>query len=145
VNLTDTEKKNMQKRQRMEPWFPEELNPFQIDEQSEPLNSLGLRRNGEVVGWIITHRLATELIQYTSFFAQDGVPRVAALTMLAKAIRLQEAAGVPNFACMTRATNSRFLRFYGRRFASYEVDRAETRLSGTYLTKSGSRPINYAV
>lgn len=51
--------------------FPEALDPFREEELLEPLNSVGLRLRGELVGWSITHRIAPELIRYTALYVRE--------------------------------------------------------------------------
>lgn len=50
--------------------FPENLSPFNAEQQIEQLNSLGLEYKGEVIGWMITHRIAPDTIRYSSLFIQ---------------------------------------------------------------------------
>lgn len=44
--------------------------PFRQEHLIEPLNSLGLRYEGRVVGWIITHRIAEDKIVYKSLYIE---------------------------------------------------------------------------
>lgn len=61
--ITPEERLNLQKQQETSLWIPDELSPFKHEENLEPLNSLGLRYEGEVVGWVITHRLSPDTIR----------------------------------------------------------------------------------
>ena len=48
--------------------FPIALSPFHTPHKFEPMNSLGLRRNGSIVGWVITHRTDPDTVRYSSVF-----------------------------------------------------------------------------
>jgi hypothetical protein len=49
---------------------PFNLSPFRLSHQFEPLNSLGIRKGGKVVGWLINHRIDSFTIQYSSIFVK---------------------------------------------------------------------------
>jgi GNAT superfamily N-acetyltransferase len=48
--------------------LPSSVYPFQSDGFFEPLNSLGLRYKGELIGWVITERLSSDTINYGNLF-----------------------------------------------------------------------------
>ena len=99
----------------------------------EPLNSLGLRRDGAVVGWMATHRLRADLVQYTCLFVREGVARGRSIALLAEAVRRQVRAGVPLMAFMMDASNAAMHRFLERRLTPYVVSRADVRRAGKHL------------
>ncbi len=93
--LTTNERHNILARQRRELWFPPELTPFQEVQRIEHLNSLGLRHHSEVVGWMITHRVAEDTIQYTSLFVRKELQGLGrAVPLLAEAIKRQMPSGI---------------------------------------------------
>jgi hypothetical protein len=47
------------------------LSPFAQAELLEPRNSLALLRDGEVVGWMINHRIDDHTVRYTRLFVVD--------------------------------------------------------------------------
>ena len=51
--------------------FPAPLDPAGAAEPLEPRTSVGLRRDGRVLGWMITHRIAPELIRYTALHVEE--------------------------------------------------------------------------
>jgi GNAT superfamily N-acetyltransferase len=66
------------------------FDPFIDAARLEPLNSLGLRCQDQVVGWIITHRIAPDTIRYTQMYVNpDSQPLSRSTLLLAKAIQLQ--------------------------------------------------------
>jgi GNAT superfamily N-acetyltransferase len=71
-DLKPEERRQIQESQERAPWFPSNLDPFRI-EPFEPLNSVGLRFENEVVGWQINHRIAADTIRYTALFVRQDL------------------------------------------------------------------------
>jgi len=96
-DLPEGEKAALRESQEREPWFPEQLSPFQDEAVIEPLNSLGLRYRGEIVGWMITHRTARDTIRYTAIFVRKDFQDFGlAIPLLIESIRRQiETGGDP--------------------------------------------------
>ena len=88
--LTEEEGRTIRERQARDPWYPANLDPFGDAHLMEPLNSLGLRLAGEVVGWSITHRIFPDTIRYTYLFVrQDLQPFGIAIPLLLASMRRQ--------------------------------------------------------
>lgn len=68
-DLTIEERERLQGQQKQGA-IPSATSPFKDENMIEPLNSLGVRYKGEVVGWMITHRVELDTICYTSMFVQ---------------------------------------------------------------------------
>jgi GNAT superfamily N-acetyltransferase/predicted GNAT family acetyltransferase len=68
--LSPLERESILQRHASTPggWFPEEVSPFAQEEIVEPINSLGLRFNGQVVGWLVSHRVSPSTIYYAEAF-----------------------------------------------------------------------------
>ncbi len=99
--------------------YPAALTPFP-DEPVELLNSLGLRRDGHVVGWMLTHRLGPELIRYTSLFVDPGERALGpGMALLAEAIRRQLDNGVPFGIFGIGEANEPMIRLVRRRMVPY--------------------------
>lgn len=76
--------------------FPAHLSPFKEEETIEMINSLGLRMNGEVVGWIITHRVDPDTVRYSAFYIDHSLRGSgAAIHLLASSIRRHVAMPTP--------------------------------------------------
>jgi GNAT superfamily N-acetyltransferase len=68
--------------------YPDGLSPFQLDEPFEPVSSLGLRFEGKVAGWIITHLLEPATIRYSVMFVRAELQRRArAVALLVESIK----------------------------------------------------------
>lgn len=90
--ITSEEKQQIQDSQTENPWIPEDLVPFKHEKNLEPLNSLGIRYQNRVVGWIITHRLQLDRIRYTcSFIKQNLQKRGLIIPAYFQSIKLQAA------------------------------------------------------
>lgn len=103
-------------------FFPLEISPFKDETRIEMLNSLGLRHKGEVVGWIITHRIAEDLICYSALYVerrwqQSGI----AIRLLCDAINLQKESRIQwaELEVNVGLTESGWLRFVERRLIPY--------------------------
>jgi hypothetical protein len=78
-------------RQEREHTFEISVSPFGQEEILEPLNSLALIHEEEVIGWCITHRVGPQTIQYSALYiAKEWRFKGAAMTLLAASIRLQK-------------------------------------------------------
>lgn len=70
--------------------FPISVSPFHDEKSIEPINSLGVRFKGNVVGWMITNRLNANTIVYSSFYLEPEYRETTIpLCMVAKSIYLQ--------------------------------------------------------
>lgn len=70
--LSDEEKELLRRRQEQgaHPFY---VSPFIQEERIEPLNSLVLRYQGEMIGWMMTHRIDVETIRYTTLYVERHV------------------------------------------------------------------------
>jgi ribosomal protein S18 acetylase RimI-like enzyme len=122
-------------------WIPDYLVPFQYERDMETCNSLGLRCKGDVVGWVITHRIASDTVRYTNLFVRKELQKAGrAISLLAESIRRQTRdLGLDSFGiCSVRASNTAMLRFLWRHAPS--VDLRETRgTSKSLITQEADR------
>jgi len=145
--LTRKERHNILTRQRRNPWFPLELTPFQEEQRIEHLNSLGLRYNSEVVGWMITHRVAEDTIQYTSLFVRKEFQRLGrAIPLLSEAIKRQMPSGIERGICQVHVDSLPMIRYMKRRIWPHEVTITEVKYSFKSLVRdlkemTGNQPI----
>ena len=124
LELTLQERELIQKQQASYPWYPEVLCPFEDEENIEPLYSLGLRYQNQVVGWMITHRVSIDTVLYTSLFVRQELQRLGyAIPLLATAIRLQlESTKHTKAVFMVDAKNTSMVKFVYRRLVPYLTD-----------------------
>lgn len=101
---------------------PSFLSPFDQILYQEPLNSLGARQDGRLVGWMITHRSDAETIRYSSlFFDRHLATSGYGLFLLGEAIRLQQASQIPYGLCEVNLekVEPAWVRFVKKRLAPY--------------------------
>lgn len=80
--ITEQERQAIKQQQEIQPWIPEDLIPFQYENNFEPLNSLGLRYQGQVVGWVINHRFSSDTIRYTCSFVRKDLQKMGRIISL---------------------------------------------------------------
>jgi len=76
--------------------FDSSVSPFFDEELMDLTMSVGLRYEGDVIGWMIVHRVGKNAVRYTAFYIH---PRYQfsgqAIRLLGEAIRLQQASNSP--------------------------------------------------
>lgn len=88
-DLTSQQRQLIEKKMEIDPLI-RRFNPFLEEDKLETLNSLGLRYQNHVLGWIITHRIASDTIRYTQMFVHPETQILSqSILLLAKAIQLQ--------------------------------------------------------
>lgn len=121
-NLTDQERSRIDYQLRGGT-FDADVHPFsETTYTTEYLNSLGMRHKGELIGWMVTHRLQPDTIRYSCFYIRDDYRhRGFSLRLLIDAIRLQQKSDVPNstFELRFARLESRWRRFVEHRLAPY--------------------------
>lgn len=104
---------------------PHSVSPFKDEGRIEPINSLGLRHNGDVIGWMITHRDDPDTIRYTALYIHhDYYMSGEAIKLLCESIWRQKKADVPWAILNVNVTLSppRWLRFLERRLIPYAIE-----------------------
>ncbi|WP_204153711.1 GNAT family N-acetyltransferase [Leptolyngbya sp. CCY15150] len=89
TELTPAERTDLEQRMQGD-GLMQRFNPFLDADRLEPLNSLGLRCDNRIIGWVITHRIAADTIRYTQMYVDPASQPLSRSTLLlAKAIQLQ--------------------------------------------------------
>lgn len=70
--LRDEERLNLRHREAQS-MYSYAVSPFRDEGSIEKLNSLGLRHQGRVVGWMITHRVDPDTISYSSLYIEPSL------------------------------------------------------------------------
>ncbi|WP_373543421.1 GNAT family N-acetyltransferase [Chamaesiphon sp.] len=124
--ITPTDRIALQ--QQKSPWIPPMLLPFLHEENIEPLNSLGLRYQGEVVGWLITHRLDPATVRYTCGFIRPDL-KLRYISLLANAIQIQIDAKIPFGIWTIPLEFSSMAHFVKARMAPYLISLEESKVA----------------
>lgn len=136
AEITPLERVALQQQQETQPWIEPFHIPFQHETPDlEPLNSLGLRYKGQVVGWVITHRIAADTIRYTSMFVKQDLQKMArGIALVIKAIQLQveavsSGANIPKAIWIVNHTNTGMVSFIKKHMEPYLTFLEENRAS----------------
>lgn len=82
-----------------DPRVPEGLSPFRDENKIEGAISVGLRKNGEVAGWFLTHRIAPDTVRYSTLYLRaDAMSRGWGFGLVAEAIRRHAAGALARIA-----------------------------------------------
>jgi ribosomal protein S18 acetylase RimI-like enzyme len=128
AGLTAAERGAILRQQAESPWYPESLSPFQEEGMVDAATSVGIRRRGEVVAWMITHRLAPDLVRYTANWARADLQRRGySVLVMAEAFRRQVRASIPRCVLGVRADNIAMLRLVARKMVPYAAAISESR------------------
>jgi len=134
LDLTLGEKQAILRAQRAKPFYPEALSPFKEDEAIHPA-SLGLRKDGEIVGWMVAH-VAGEAVRYSTLFIKreyQGTGR--AVGLLAEVIRRNLADPIQVGQWAVSPSNVAMRRLAERRIRPYASWTGESRWSIKRLSR----------
>ncbi len=70
-DVTEDEKEQIREKHASGPWYPEDVSPFILEHMIEQDVSIALRYKGEIIGWLIIHKITPETLEYTSLFIDD--------------------------------------------------------------------------
>jgi GNAT superfamily N-acetyltransferase len=126
--LTPEEKERIKQQREDVLKYPPELDPFYDEQILEPITSVGIRYQGEVVGWMITHRIAPDTIRYSALFARKDLPKVrCVLPLMAAAIkRHTEHPEIPNVKYIVMSYNAPMLQFVERHMVPFKTSTNQT-------------------
>jgi GNAT superfamily N-acetyltransferase len=128
LEITQEERQAIQQQQEAQPWIPENLIPFKCEENLEPLNSLGLRYQGQVVGWVINHRISPDTIRYTSAFVREDLQKMGrVISLFYEAGKRQVEAKIPNVIWATPVSHKSMVAFIKNHWVPYLNFVEETR------------------
>ncbi|MBD2445597.1 GNAT family N-acetyltransferase [Nostoc sp. FACHB-152] len=118
--ITPQERQAILQQQQTQPWIPEDLVPFNYEDNLEPLNSLGLRYEGQVVGWVINHRIAPDTIRYTCSFVREDLQKMGRIISLyAEACERQLKANIPHGIWTVPSFHKSMVAFVRNRWSPY--------------------------
>lgn len=67
IKLTSEEKKQLKYQERQ--WvFPHQISPLNDDYPIDQITSFGLRYEDQIIGWLLTQRIAEDTIKYTALY-----------------------------------------------------------------------------
>jgi GNAT superfamily N-acetyltransferase len=132
AELSAGEREAIVEEQRASAFYPEWASPFGDEARVEPTNSLGLRRGGRVIGWMVTHRILPDTVRYSRLFVRPGTASGAGIALVGRAIRLHAerlAPGAPLASMDLAASNRMMLNFLARRLRPALTDVSVSKVS----------------
>jgi GNAT superfamily N-acetyltransferase len=76
TELTAEERRRLVDSQEERGWIADNLVPWRYDEEAfEPVTSLGMRLDGEVVGWVINHATGPRTLRFTCSYIRKDLGR----------------------------------------------------------------------
>lgn len=139
VELPLETRQTMQAQQAVAPWYPAVLTPFQMEDRIEPRTSLGLRYDDQVTGWLITHRLKPDTIQYTSLYVQPAFQQHGlASALVIEASRRQLISGVPFFKYQVQIENTLMVELVQRNLKPFLTSYTTSNASRKWLRRPAS-------
>jgi GNAT superfamily N-acetyltransferase len=92
AELTEAEREQLRRGQEAERWIPDDLLPYVHEQGCDLRTSFGMRLDGAVVGWLITHRLSPPVVRYTCWYSRPEVQQQGGnLLLLREAVRAHAA------------------------------------------------------
>jgi hypothetical protein len=116
--------------------IPGPLWPFESDKPIEPASSIGLRLEGKVVGWMVTHRTAPKVVRFTALYIREPWRRTElSFALIAEAARRKARALPPDVisSLAVQIENRPMLRVAERRLRPHELLWQEQRVSAKEL------------
>ncbi|WP_082172257.1 TIGR03032 family protein [Limnoraphis robusta] len=112
--LTDADEKQVETLD-----YPTPLSPFS-NTPAEPINSLGLRYDSQLVGWMVTHRVASDAIRYSTMFVDKRFQRLGrGISLLSESILRQVDSSVPYCVFAVAQDNPAMLQFVDKHLEPY--------------------------
>jgi GNAT superfamily N-acetyltransferase len=102
----------------------------------EPTISIGLRWRGEVVGWMICHRVAFDTLQYSAFFVREDLRRRGlGWALVHEAVRRRLADPDLRYTIFAVDARNRRMRAFADQLRPYLLGTSELRVSRKRLSE----------
>lgn len=126
-DLAPDELEQLKRSHAEEPWIDPDLEPWRMSERFDPVSSVGMRKDGQVVGWVINHPIGPKLLCFTtSFMRRDLARRGAIFSLYVASLERLKGTGV-TCTFVTSAQYQSMVKFVLRRCAPYISFCGETR------------------
>lgn len=125
--MTAADVEDLKRSHAESPWIDPDLEPWRMSERFDPVSSVGMRKDGQVVGWVINHPIGPKLLCFTtSFMRRDLARRGAIFSLYVQSLERLKGAGV-TCTFVTSSQYQSMVRFVLRRCAPYISFCGETR------------------
>jgi GNAT superfamily N-acetyltransferase len=127
ADLTAAELDELKRTHEETPWIDPDLEPWRMSPRFDPVSSVGMRKDGKVVGWVINHPIEPKLLCFTtSFMRRDLARRGAIFSLYVASLDRLKGTGV-TCTFVTSSQYQSMVRFVLRRCAPYISFCGETR------------------
>jgi len=129
AELKDEERAELKRSQAESPWIAPGLEPWRHDSAGfDAVSSVGLRHQGQVVGWVINHEIEPGLVRFTcSFMRRDLARHGRIMPLYTEAIERLRASGCRECMFITPLGYTEMVQFVKRRCAPWATSFSETR------------------
>ncbi|HJQ99309.1 MAG TPA: GNAT family N-acetyltransferase [Candidatus Polarisedimenticolaceae bacterium] len=140
TELTAEERTRLQESQRAAVWIPQGLEPWRHDAHGfDATSSIGMRHKGEVIGWVINHRVSDDLVRFTCSFVRRGLGNQGwILPLYSASIEKLRAVGCKECMFVTPVGYHTMVAFVKRRCAPWASFYGETRGCTKSLGEGGA-------
>lgn len=98
IQLKKSDIAYIQNKQKINQWFAPDLHPFLAQKTIHPDCSFLLKKDKEIIGWIVSHRLKADLNEITAFFIDEKYRSYKlAYRMIQLVLTKQLTLGIPKF------------------------------------------------
>ena len=126
-DLTAAERAAVERRQATHP-VPREVYPFNVSPAIEPHTSLGVRHQGEVVGWVVNHRYDQKTVRFTCSYLRDELQgRGRLVAVYAESINRCRPVGITDAIWTIPVEFRAMVAFMRRHLLPYATEATETR------------------
>jgi GNAT superfamily N-acetyltransferase len=134
ADLTPAELDELKRTHAEAPWIDPDLEPWRMSDRFDPVSSVGMRKDGRVVGWVINHPIEPKLLCFTtSLMRRDLARRGAIFSLYVASLERLKGTGV-TCTFVTSSQYQSMVRFVLRRCAPYISFCGETRGVSKTLT-----------
>jgi GNAT superfamily N-acetyltransferase len=128
-DLTEGERERIRASHESSPWITPALAPWRFEKAGfDAVSSVGARYRGEVVGWVINHRVAPDYVRFTCSFMRKDISRRGRIVPLYEAaLRALAREGCRRSSFVTPVCYPNMIRFIERWIAPIAEFVGETR------------------
>jgi GNAT superfamily N-acetyltransferase len=127
-DLSRVERERLVASNASAPWIAPGLEAWRHDRNFDPVSSLGLRRHGQIVGWVINHAIEQGVVRFTCSYMGYGLGRRGRIMPLyTESLERLRGAGCRFCTFVTPVTYRTMVEFVRRRCAPWATFFGETR------------------
>ena len=110
-------KDELKQRIEYDKFIPQYLSPFKNTDKIENLNSVGLIKRNEIIGWNIIYRINKDTLEYNNLFIQKKYRKniILPIALISRSVKLQIKNNITNFVWLVDNSDMRMLNFVYRK------------------------------